>query len=100
VGEAFSFVHFISLIVFRSLSFTSKTSSGTLHHPFSQFPQRAHNHFIGITELGLSYILSFSIATDPSKNVIYFYLQFLNTYEVADSLSKEASNKTKYRTRE
>jgi hypothetical protein len=25
----------------------------TLEHPFPQFPQRAHNHFIDVTELCL-----------------------------------------------
>jgi hypothetical protein len=31
----------------------------TLHHPFTQFPQRAHNHFIDVTELCLFCILFF-----------------------------------------
>jgi hypothetical protein len=48
----------------------------TLHHPFSPFPQCAPNHFIDVTKLCLFCILFFSIATDPSKNVIYFYLKF------------------------
>jgi hypothetical protein len=46
----------------------------TLHHPF---PQRADNHFIDVTELCLCILyFIFSIATDPSKSVLYFYLKF------------------------
>jgi hypothetical protein len=31
----------------------------TLHHPFPQFPQLEHKHFIGVTELCLFFILFF-----------------------------------------
>jgi hypothetical protein len=98
VGEGlsfvrFSFVHFtfahrFSFTIFHSLVFNFEflrniwyLAAGhpghpqediILHHPF---PQRAH--FIDVKETFVFCILFFSIATDPSKNVIYFYLKFL-----------------------
>jgi hypothetical protein len=66
--------YFLDNIWYLSALASSRTSPGTL--PFPQFPQGAHNHFIDVTELYLFCILFFFIATDPSKNVIYFYLKF------------------------
>jgi hypothetical protein len=40
---------------------------------------RTHNHFIDVTEVCLLCILFSSIATDPSKNVIFFLFEILNT---------------------
>jgi hypothetical protein len=39
----------------------------TLHHPFPQFPQCAHNQFIDVTELCLFCILFFSIVMEIYK---------------------------------
>jgi hypothetical protein len=44
------------------------------HYPL---PQRAHNHFIDVTELCLFCIYFFSIATDPSEHVIYLFIYLL-----------------------
>jgi hypothetical protein len=82
------FAHCLSLTGFHSLVnvFNSFSLSHPGHHPFPQFPQRAHSHLINVTEFCLFCILFFSIATDQAKKEIYFYLKFrMQSYRLTES---------------
>jgi hypothetical protein len=86
VGEGFSYVYFtfahrFSLTVFRSQFGTSRylPLPGTLHHPFPQFPQRAHNHFIDVTELCSFCIYFFFHSNRSVQKCNLFLFNIFNT---------------------
>jgi hypothetical protein len=89
-----SFAHYLSLTGFHShVNFSNSfrfansrhlplpghhQENITLHHPFSQFPQRAHNYFIDVTELFLLYFIFFH-SNRSVKKCDSFLFKILNT---------------------
>jgi hypothetical protein len=51
----------------------------TIHHPFPQFPQRAHNHCIDVTELCLFCILFFFHSNRSVQKCDLFLFKISNT---------------------